>query len=458
MSNVIPNKTDKLATSEIKHTSDNELVKYESLKNNSTVDEAPIRSPFAGDSKNSSSNEIKKDRATTYLDAHNDIEYQNNNMKNKEASFLEMSTNNEPFLGFSCIAIENVPAYINKTNISDDNIDNSIFSNCSIQCSKSFLRSTDKDSKGEYSIKGIIEIRDDSNDNNSHKKRSRFLTSSQSHNTNSVRESLYDTCCSLNTSSNNTVENENESVVELEKSNISCLMPVCSTSILENYSKEEIEELEEISDKEDYIQDEIISQNSSLKSIESENLHNSNSDGKYISFVTIRRRNDNTNNNVSIVSDDSVYSFNEKVCDETVISFTHSNDLINSEKSNNLDDVLFEAKHVNDIEQNNIDIPDTETINVEVETEIVENPQISNDVRNTINYRESISKPIVLQPGKKWERSLSIYKRMTLINDNFDTSMISEEPSSTRKMRQPNSVINTMEMQRGILFCIVIFV
>lgn len=59
---------------------------------------------------------------------------------------------------------------------------------------------------------------------------------------------------------------------------------------------------------------------------------------------------------------------------------------------------------------------------------------------------------IVLQPGKKWERSLSIYRRMTTMADNFDSSIVEDEGQMKgRKYRQ--SVISTMEMQGKILFC-----
>ncbi|KAG6447891.1 hypothetical protein O3G_MSEX005208 [Manduca sexta] len=60
---------------------------------------------------------------------------------------------------------------------------------------------------------------------------------------------------------------------------------------------------------------------------------------------------------------------------------------------------------------------------------------------------EGESKPvIVLQPGKKWERSLSIYRRMTMMTDHFDNSILDESMEMKgRKYRQ--SVISTMEMQ-----------
>lgn len=77
--------------------------------------------------------------------------------------------------------------------------------------------------------------------------------------------------------------------------------------------------------------------------------------------------------------------------------------------------------------------------------------------RFTLNEKDT-THGIVLQPGKKWERSLSIYRRMSMMGD-FDVSLLDEGiEKKGRKYRE--SVINTMEMQecKGIisffyLFC-----
>ncbi|XP_047530904.1 uncharacterized protein LOC125066715 isoform X2 [Vanessa atalanta] len=54
---------------------------------------------------------------------------------------------------------------------------------------------------------------------------------------------------------------------------------------------------------------------------------------------------------------------------------------------------------------------------------------------------------IVLQPGKRWERSLSIYRRMTTMADHFDHSILDDEPLNTKGRKYRQSVISTMEMQ-----------
>lgn len=71
--------------------------------------------------------------------------------------------------------------------------------------------------------------------------------------------------------------------------------------------------------------------------------------------------------------------------------------------------------------------------------------------------RPSKVKPsIALQPGKKWERSMSIYRRMTTIADHFDQSLLEGEGlKKGRKYRQ--SIINTMGMQ-GIIYFFVVFI
>ncbi|XP_013139395.1 PREDICTED: probable serine/threonine-protein kinase clkA isoform X2 [Papilio polytes] len=57
---------------------------------------------------------------------------------------------------------------------------------------------------------------------------------------------------------------------------------------------------------------------------------------------------------------------------------------------------------------------------------------------------------IVLQPGKKWERSLSIYKRMTTIADT-DHSLLDCEQMERKGRKYRQSVIDTMQMQKS--FC-----
>ncbi|CAH2084992.1 unnamed protein product [Euphydryas editha] len=63
------------------------------------------------------------------------------------------------------------------------------------------------------------------------------------------------------------------------------------------------------------------------------------------------------------------------------------------------------------------------------------------------NTVSDLKQGIVLQPGKRWERSLSIYRRMTTMADHFDLSIVDDEPLSKKGRKYRQSVINTMEMQ-----------
>lgn len=63
------------------------------------------------------------------------------------------------------------------------------------------------------------------------------------------------------------------------------------------------------------------------------------------------------------------------------------------------------------------------------------------------NMACDLKQGIVLQPGKRWERSLSIYRRMTTMSDHFDSSILDDEPLNKKGRKYRQSVISTMEMQ-----------
>lgn len=75
-------------------------------------------------------------------------------------------------------------------------------------------------------------------------------------------------------------------------------------------------------------------------------------------------------------------------------------------------------------------------------------PNESDTIVSKFDCDVGTDKPIVLQPGKKWERSLSIYKRMTAIAENFDHSILDDESTKYKGRRYRQSVINTMELQK----------
>nr|XP_037875173.1 uncharacterized protein LOC101745149 isoform X2 [Bombyx mori] len=71
----------------------------------------------------------------------------------------------------------------------------------------------------------------------------------------------------------------------------------------------------------------------------------------------------------------------------------------------------------------------------------------SRDNIQSSDFSSEVKPCIVLQPGKKWERSLSIYRRMTTM-DNLEKSILDESMDMKgRKYRQ--SVISTMELQES---------
>ncbi|CAH2255392.1 jg15425 [Pararge aegeria aegeria] len=67
---------------------------------------------------------------------------------------------------------------------------------------------------------------------------------------------------------------------------------------------------------------------------------------------------------------------------------------------------------------------------------------MDNDI-STCNIKQGI----VLEPGKRWERSLSIYRRVTTMGDQFDQSILDEEQINNKGRKYRQSVINTIEMQ-----------
>ncbi|XP_023948077.2 uncharacterized protein LOC112053041 [Bicyclus anynana] len=71
-----------------------------------------------------------------------------------------------------------------------------------------------------------------------------------------------------------------------------------------------------------------------------------------------------------------------------------------------------------------------------------------NQTSYNIDDDKSELKPgIVLEPGKRWERSLSIFRRMTTLGGNLDQSVSEEEKISNKGRMYRQSVIHTMEIQ-----------
>ncbi|KAL4705490.1 hypothetical protein ACJJTC_017350, partial [Scirpophaga incertulas] len=181
-------------------------------------------------------------------------------------------------------------------------------------------------------------------------------------------------------------------------------------------------------------------------------LNTSTHDDKYVSFVTTRRRIGATKNSIFDL-DNSIYSACSTDTDKTVLGNSNNMKIECSFNSNKEEKVPIESdKDSEDIPFNRIEA------NISNENRIsnVTTRQSSRVTRNSvpvspkfssfITNNEDFKRGIVLQPGKKWQRSLSIYKRMTMMTDHFDESIIDDDQETKgRKYRQ--SVISTMEMQ-----------
>ncbi|XP_022828413.1 uncharacterized protein LOC111357840 [Spodoptera litura] len=212
---------------------------------------------------------------------------------------------------------------------------------------------------------------------------------------------------------------------------------------------------------------------------------------KCISFVTTRRRNGITNDSMLSIFNDS-YASTSTDCDKTVLS---NNKVTISEinKDNDTDSLTsLNEQGKNDIGEVTKDLEDHDKTQSEknVPLKKEEDNRISfvttrrstvADRKSAIRNRKSSIKPkiqtiadrkiahfpseslrhspdssrrtcfekpgIVLQPGKKWERSLSIYRRITMMTDHFDQSILEDEPTEKKGRKYRQSVISTMEMQ-----------
>ncbi|XP_013161813.1 PREDICTED: uncharacterized protein LOC106113411 isoform X3 [Papilio xuthus] len=169
-----------------------------------------------------------------------------------------------------------------------------------------------------------------------------------------------------------------------------------------------------------------------------------------ISYVTTRRRHE-ANNSVIILPDTSFGSCSVKQDLSAIVDNIH--ELAKNEKSYVASEEYVESGIVptsNESVTDNI-ISKHEDILLRDEVPDWSNVTCEQDSRK-LTKCDIVSGPkvaIVLQPGKKWERSLSIYKRMTTIADTKHSLLDYEETESKgRKYRQ--SVIDTMQMQKSI--------
>ncbi|XP_068634008.1 metacaspase-2 [Battus philenor] len=186
---------------------------------------------------------------------------------------------------------------------------------------------------------------------------------------------------------------------------------------------------------------------------------------QFVGFVTTRRRNVGSNNSIINISDSS----NDSICtydmDKSVIS-NNIEDLPDGNKVHSItaekelqveekvwdsnvctDDTVFEA-----VENANHSRVYTDSTTNKVNGPVIKKcSAFKKETEPTAAGCVSASEvklPVVLLPGKKWERSLSIFKRMTTISDSFDYSVLDQENIECKGRRYRQSVIATMEMQK----------
>ncbi|KAI8421472.1 hypothetical protein MSG28_009528 [Choristoneura fumiferana] len=192
---------------------------------------------------------------------------------------------------------------------------------------------------------------------------------------------------------------------------------------------------------------------------------NSNDDEQERCYVNTRRRVTIKYNSNKLSLDNSSSASSE--CDKTVLSnnkFTINSSHVKEIYHNEIFVPDEEAKIKSSLDSNSIDSNAIDCINLdsdEVEEKMLDSRisfittrkssrKLSTLPRSPVNLMDT--KPtIVLQPGKKWERSLSIYRRMTMMNDNFERSILTDESMNCKGRKYRQSVLSTMEMQEGFL-------
>lgn len=206
------------------------------------------------------------------------------------------------------------------------------------------------------------------------------------------------------------------------------------------------------------------SDSESNESISKDLESNSNDGEQERCYVNTRRRVTIKYNSNKLSLDNSSSASSE--CDKTVLSnkkFTINSSHVKEMCHNEIFVPQEEAKITSSVDSSSIDSNAIYCINLD--SDEVEEKNISNKV-SFITTRKSSRKlstlpkspidlidtkpTIVLQPGKKWERSLSIYRRMTMMNDNFERSILADETLNCKGRKYRQSVLCTMEMQEGL--------
>ncbi|XP_052754790.1 protein PF3D7_1417600 [Galleria mellonella] len=395
------------------------------------------------------------------------------NINNEDnISSIELSSfqiTSEPFLGFSN------NKSLDKSNVSNNNdsyVNNLKTSTpCEIFNIVDILSESDNDSKSEENkmSKSLCSVSSTSKDNTS-------LSSQEN-------ESMYDTCDSGELQDEDSRESlVHEPLVVLQRMNDSVFQKYFE--LMPNYDDREISEnsfdnidndskgsyqeyasLENDNSSNDHSCTSQNIDNNNLCEVNTEtesedssdentiDLNTNTEEERCISFVTTRRRNEVTNDSIFVLNDS--YSSTSSIdCDKSVLSntvrFEEKLKLDNMQNLPMAKDFLYEAKNSDNnkvIENRSCHSKYDESkisITTATKTESIRDSMsnVSLDGRKS-NLQNKPS--IVLQPGKKWERSLSIYRRITMVGS--DHSLLEEEPLRTKGRKYRQSVISTIEMQ-----------
>ncbi|XP_061378523.1 uncharacterized protein LOC116769820 isoform X2 [Danaus plexippus] len=306
-------------------------------------------------------------------------------------------------------------------------------------------------------------------------------------------ESNYDTCNSEDDF--NEFKQLGQPVVVVERLNDSIfnkyyeLMPKSeslnsdySTDFNDSYNNSNITDSLSVSDNCDDI--DLVENVPDMTSINLSDCSNTCNDNKMdeevcVSFVTTRRR-ILPNDSIILDVDSSVTDSSGSDADKTVLrkSVDDSSNLqLKSEHAENMLDNNKEIErdgavslnselHTEDVDQLKT-LPEpprmvtrksarmilkTDTTSINCARNIERNSRIDGNIKDMSETETNIlniskEKPsIVLQPGKRWERSLSIYRRMTTM-ENFDKTILDEEQLQNKGRKYRQSVIATMELQ-----------
>lgn len=404
--------------------------------------------------------------------------------ENENKLSIEYSMPIQPFLGFSNVCVDNNSSsealFIDQqekdqcNGLEDENNASHIEEH--IDCTKKeFDKNSEQDTENEDSLS--VSLSDESSKSGH--------STADSHSF--ERESLYNTCSSEQSFKEDTDEVIKDPVIILERMNTSLFqkyyarMPEHASTL--NDQSDSSKSTEDFASFEDRDDDSRLSHSETnefgqdgdvdIKDLEqpicqlNETTLNSNvnetiqeEQEDYRSFVTTRRRNERTNNSLIFVLNDSTDDDNSSVeFDKTVLS-----NKIYLENNGSYVNINNESTEYIEVED-----PKLDNTLTHIDNENYKKTETNIEARNIvgasgdINVHENIDKfdshvseiepNIVLQPGKKWERSLSIYRRITMMNDPVNHSILDEEDLHFKGRKYRQSVIHTMEMQdKGNLF------